>query len=136
MPNRGRTADSWTCQGSAGEKRFRFAPLALTLTGRVARGAGRPPPRPPRGAGGGAADRAEEGLALLRPLLAGPPFSPAVRRVIIAAVQQIRTLEADRGEIARTERSALDPSAQPFQDMIDQLFYGMAGLTAPEVDAL
>jgi hypothetical protein len=44
--------------------------------------------------------------------------------------------EADRGDIARTERSALDPAAQPYQDLIDQLFYGMAGLTADEVAAL
>jgi hypothetical protein len=45
-------------------------------------------------------------------------------------------LEADRGDIARTERSALDPAAQPYQDLIDQLIYGMAGLTAEEVKAL
>jgi hypothetical protein len=83
-----------------------------------------------------AAGRPEEALDLLGPLLAGPPFSPAVRQVIIAAVQRIMTLEADRGEIARTERSALDPAAQPYQELIDQLFYGMAGLTSDEVKAL
>ncbi len=83
-----------------------------------------------------AAGRPEAALEMLCPLLAEPPFSPAVRQVIIAAVQQIMTLEADRGEIARTERSALDPAAQPYQDLIDQLFYGMAGLTSSEVKAL
>jgi hypothetical protein len=82
------------------------------------------------------AGQPERALEILRPLLATPPFSPAVRQVIIAAVQQIMTLEADRGEIARTERSALDPAAQPFQDLIDQLFYGMAGLTSEEGKAL
>src|SRR5262249_14918850 len=63
-----------------------------------------------------AAGRPEAALEMLSPLLAQSPFSPAVRQVIIAAVQQIMTLEADRGEIARTERSALDPAAQPYQD--------------------
>ena len=83
-----------------------------------------------------AAGRPEEALGLLRPLLAAPPFSPVIRQVIVAAVQQIMTFEADRGEIARTERSALDPAAQPYQDMIDRLFYGMAGLTDAEATAL
>jgi hypothetical protein len=69
-------------------------------------------------------------------LLAKAPFSPAVQQVIIAAVQGIMALEADRGEIARAERSALDPAAQPYQDLIDQLFYGMAGLTDDEVKGL
>jgi hypothetical protein len=80
--------------------------------------------------------RAEEALILLQPLLAKPPFSPAIRQVIIAAVQQIMAVEADRGDIARTERSALDPAAQPYQDLIDQLFFGMAGLSNDEVKAL
>src|SRR5262249_22786371 len=80
--------------------------------------------------------RPEEALELLRPLLAQPPFSPAIRQVIVAAVQQIMMYESERGEIARTERSALAPPAQPYQDLIDQLFFGMAGLTAEEVEAL
>jgi hypothetical protein len=83
-----------------------------------------------------AAGRPEGALDLLRPLLAKAPFSPAVQQVIIAAVQRIMALEADRGEIARAERSALDPAAQPYQDLIDQLFYGMAGLTDDEVKGL
>ena len=45
-------------------------------------------------------------------------------------------LEADRGEIARAERSAFDPAAQPYQDLIDRLFYGLAGLTDDEVKGL
>ncbi|MGH7172966.1 MAG: hypothetical protein ACRELG_22010 [Gemmataceae bacterium] len=39
-----------------------------------------------------------------------------------------------RGDIARTERSA--PAAQPYQDLIDQLFFGKAGLSEDEVKAL
>ncbi len=69
-------------------------------------------------------------------LLVKPPFSPAIRQVIIAAVQQIMTFEAERGDIARTERSALASADQPYQDLIDQLFFGMAGLIADEVKAL
>jgi len=37
---------------------------------------------------------------------------------------------------SRTERSALAAAAQPYQDLIDALFFGMAGLTAEEVTAL
>lgn len=82
------------------------------------------------------AGQPEGALELLRPLLAEPPFSPAIRQVIIAAVQQIMMIEADRGDIARTERSALASAAQPYQDLIDELFFGMAGLSADEVKAL
>jgi hypothetical protein len=82
------------------------------------------------------AGRPEEALELLQPLLAEPPFSPAIREIIIAAVRLIMTFEAERGDIARTERSALDPAAQPYQHLIDQLFFGMAGLTDDEVAAL
>jgi hypothetical protein len=46
------------------------------------------------------------------------------------------TFEADRGDIARTQRSALATAAQPYQDLIDQLFFGMAGLSAEEIKAL
>jgi type I restriction-modification system DNA methylase subunit len=83
-----------------------------------------------------AARRPEDAMDVLRPLLAEPPFSPAVRAVIVAAVRQIMRIEADRGEIARTDRSALDPDAQPYQDLIDQLLYAMAGLSAAEVRGL
>jgi hypothetical protein len=40
--------------------------------------------------------------------------------------------ETARGEIARSARSHLDPTAQPYQDFIDRLFYAMAGLTDDE----
>jgi hypothetical protein len=80
--------------------------------------------------------RIADGLLEARLVLAKPSFSPVIRQVIIAAVRQIMTFEADCGDIARTERSSLDPAAQPYQDLIDQLFFGMAGLSADEVKAL
>jgi hypothetical protein len=80
--------------------------------------------------------RPAEALTELRPLLDRPPFSPAVQAVIVAAVERIIGIERERGEISRTDRAALDPEAQPYQDLIDQLFYGMAGLTADEVRGL
>lgn len=58
------------------------------------------------------------------------PF--AFRAAIVEAVKIISQIEQERGEIARTERSALDPAAQPYQDLIDRLFYAMAGLTPEE----
>jgi hypothetical protein len=33
------------------------------------------------------------------------------------------------GDIARTARSALDPKAQLYQDLIDRVLYRMAGLS-------
>jgi hypothetical protein len=60
----------------------------------------------------------------------------AVRAAIVAAVERIIGIERERGEISRTDRAALAPDAQPYQDLIDQLLYGMAGLTANEVRGL
>ncbi|HTK77665.1 MAG TPA: hypothetical protein VL371_20535, partial [Gemmataceae bacterium] len=62
--------------------------------------------------------------------------SPAIQAVILAAVDRIVTVEQSRGAIARTHRAALHANAQPYQDLIDQLFYGMAGLTPDEVRGL
>jgi len=75
-------------------------------------------------------------LDLLKPLCAEPPFSLAIREVIIEAVKQISAIEKSRGEIARADRSALHPSAQPYQDLVDQLLYRMAGLTDAEIVGL
>ena len=65
-----------------------------------------------------------------------PPFSPAAREVIVETAERITSIEKARGEIARAERSALDPEAQPYQDLIDRLFYAMAGLTEDESKGL
>ncbi len=68
--------------------------------------------------------------------LSDSPFSPAVRDTIFEAVGRIMAIESARGDIARTERSALENKAQPYQDLIDQLFYRMAGLSNEEVTGL
>jgi hypothetical protein len=52
------------------------------------------------------------------------------------AVDKIVAIESDRGEISRADRSALAPEAQPFQNFIDALLFGMAGLTDAEVAGL
>ncbi len=52
-------------------------------------------------------------------LATDPPFSPVVRDAVVAAVERITVIEAGREEMARADRSALDPAAQPFQDFID-----------------
>jgi len=75
-------------------------------------------------------------LAILAPLLARVPFSLAIRDAVIEAVEIIGGIEAKRGEISRSARSALEPAAQPFQDFIDQLLYKMAGLSESESRAL
>jgi hypothetical protein len=38
--------------------------------------------------------------------------------------------------IAGTERSALAPEAQPYQDLIDRILFRLAGLTDEEVQGL
>jgi len=75
-------------------------------------------------------------LPILQPALQAPPFSLAVRDTIVALVNRIIEAERARGEISRAERSALSPQAQPYQDLIDRLFYAMAGLTADEAQGL
>jgi hypothetical protein len=69
---------------------------------------------------------------LLQPALKNAPFSPALRTVIIEAANRIIAIEERRGEISRTARSTLAPAAKPYQDMIDRIFYAMAGLSASE----
>ncbi len=69
---------------------------------------------------------------LLTPALASPPFPLAVQDVLVELVRRIIAIERARGEIARTERSALAPAAQPLQDLIDRLLYALAGLDPAE----
>jgi len=40
-----------------------------------------------------------------------------------AGLDAISAIETERGDIARSERSALAPEAQPYQDFIERLFY-------------
>jgi hypothetical protein len=75
-------------------------------------------------------------LSALTPAFASAPFSRAVRDIIIQAVGKITDIELSRGEIARSDRSHLAPAAQPYQDLIDQLLYRMAGLAPDEITGL
>ena len=79
---------------------------------------------------------ADAAFAALQPGLAHPPFSLAVRDVMVDLVNRIIAIEEARGEIARAARSALAPAAQPFQDFIDRLLYAMAGLAEGEIRGL
>jgi hypothetical protein len=81
-------------------------------------------------------EQPDEALKVLRRVLDTPPFSLAVREAVIEAVKRIIAIEQERGEISRTDRAALDTTAQPYQDFIDQLMYGMAGLTDDEIRTL
>jgi hypothetical protein len=80
-----------------------------------------------------AANRPAQALPLLTPLFGTAPFSPVLRDMVAYASERIIALEGNRGEISRTDRSALSAAAQPFQDFIDALFFGMAGFSAEEV---
>ncbi len=82
------------------------------------------------------AHRPDKALAAIRPLTVTAAFSPVVVDVIVNAVEKIIEAEAGRGEISRSDRSALSPAAQPFQDFIDDVFFLLAGLTAAEVATL
>jgi hypothetical protein len=55
---------------------------------------------------------------------------------VVYLVEQIKVLEEQRGEIARTERSSLAPEAQPYQDLLDSILYRIAGLTDAETKGL
>lgn len=73
---------------------------------------------------------------ILAPGLAHSPFSPAVRETVVEAARKIIAIESARGDIPRSARSALDPKARPYQDLIDHLFYAMAGISRGEAAAL
>lgn len=75
-------------------------------------------------------------LATLDPACQTAPFPRAVRDVIITATERIIAIESARGDIVRTARSALDLAAHPYQDLIDGLFYRLAGLSAVEAAGL
>jgi hypothetical protein len=77
-----------------------------------------------------------EAFELLRGSLVEPPFNLAIRDVVAELVRQIVHAEQRRGEIARSERSALCAEAQPYQDLIDRLLYAMAGLSEGEAGGL
>lgn len=66
------------------------------------------------------------------PLLEVSPFDPLIRDCVIVAVDRITAIEQRRGSISRSDRSALSPEAQPYQDFIDRVFFAMAGLTPEE----
>ena len=55
---------------------------------------------------------------------------------MVQLVERITKIEADRGDIARSDRSALDPKAQPYQDLLDRMLYRMAGLSDEEAAGL
>jgi hypothetical protein len=73
---------------------------------------------------------------LVEALLAAAPFATAVMTCMVRLVERITASEANRGAIARSERSALAPEAQPYQDLIDRILYRMAGLTDAEAAGL
>ncbi|MEX0716288.1 MAG: N-6 DNA methylase [Planctomycetaceae bacterium] len=75
-------------------------------------------------------------LDCIRPFTESPPFDPGIAAIICHAVDRITAIEAARGDIARSERSALAPQAQPYQDFLDRLFYQLAGLTEAEAAGL
>lgn len=68
----------------------------------------------------------------IEPFLEVGPFDPLIRECVIAAVDRITTTERRRGSISRSDRSALSPEAQPYQDFIDRVFFAMAGLSPEE----
>jgi hypothetical protein len=69
-------------------------------------------------------------------MLQQPPFPLGAMRCVIQLVGSIVHIESARGEIARMDRSALAPVAQPYQDLIDRILYRMAGLTDSEAAGL
>lgn len=75
-------------------------------------------------------------LTDLAPALLNAPFGLSVRDVIVAATNEIVAIEAARGVISRRDRSALDPKGQKYQDLIDKLFYRIAGMTDAEASGM
>ncbi len=72
----------------------------------------------------------------IEPLLSRPPFSASVAACLVQLVRRIVEVEARRGAVARSERSALAPAAQPCQDLLDRILFRLAGLTDDEAAGL
>ena len=77
-------------------------------------------------------DRPDLAVESVAPLLTRRPFPLVLRQMVIDAVEEIETIERDRGPIRRRDRSKLSPTGQPFQDFIDRLLFRMAGLSDAE----
>jgi hypothetical protein len=75
-------------------------------------------------------------FGVIEPLLEVPPFPDSTVAAVSFLVQGIIAAEQARGEIARSDRSALVPEAQPYQDLIDRILFTMAGLDDSEIAAL
>ncbi len=78
----------------------------------------------------------DKAFSVLEPVLTEPPFSSVVVDCLAGLTDRISTMESSRGDIARAERSALTPEAQPCQDLIDRILYRLAGLTDDEAQGL
>jgi hypothetical protein len=78
----------------------------------------------------------EQALQIVEPLLVKPPFHAVVMDYMVLLAERISDIERKRGDIARAERSALDPKARPLQDLLDKMLYRMAGLTDDEAAGL
>ncbi|MEX0885886.1 MAG: Eco57I restriction-modification methylase domain-containing protein [Phycisphaeraceae bacterium] len=79
---------------------------------------------------------AEKVAALADKHIAQPPYPRWLLDVTCDVVERIIAIETARADMRRADRSALDPAAQPYQDLIDHLFYRMAGLSYDEARAL
>jgi hypothetical protein len=72
------------------------------------------------------------GRETLAPLFAEAPVSPALGEILIRLSQTIQKLEAARGPVSRAERAKLAPVAQPHQDLIDSILFGIVGFSETE----
>ena len=82
------------------------------------------------------AEKLDDAAAAVRLHVQNAPFDPFIRSLIVEVTKTIIRLERRRGEISRSDRSAVSAAAQPYQDFIDQLFFTMAGLTPEESTGL
>ena len=77
--------------------------------------------------------RPDLALESIAPLLSRSPFPLVLRQLVMEAVEEIETMERDRGTISRRDRSKLSTAGQPYQDFIDRLLFRMAGLSDAEI---
>jgi hypothetical protein len=86
-------------------------------------------PRPDLGYAG---DRIDHVISTI----ADAPFPADVSQLLVDLVDGIIDIESSRGDISRSERSALAPDAQKLQAGIDRIMYRLAGLNKMEVAGL
>jgi hypothetical protein len=64
------------------------------------------------------------------------PFNPAIEQLLITLSRRVRAIEKCRGPVSRADRARLATTAQPYQDLMDGIFFRLVGFAERETASL